>query len=221
MAIFPDRVVRSKRRTVSVSIDSLGRVIVRAPLRYSDEKIAAFLTEKEGWIVKHKRRIDGAGICLPEKNLDGYRLLLLGEEYEIVLYEKARVYVDEDGKRLFVPRENSEERLRRFLKENAKRIFTQATAARAEEMGIAYKSVSHSSATTRWGSCAGDNALRFSYRLLYAPKDVIDYVIVHELCHVLHHDHSAAFWSAVEGVLPDYKEKRKWLKDRGALLKIL
>ena len=221
MAVFPDRVIRSKRKTLSVSIDSLGQVIVRAPLRYSEEKIAAFLAEKEGWILKHKQRICGAGIRLPDKSLDGYSLLLLGEPYLISLCDGARVRLDADGKRLFVPKEKSEERLVRFLKENAKRIFTQATAVRAEEMGIAYKSISVSSATTRWGSCSGKNELRFSYRLLYAPKQVIDYVIVHELCHVLHHDHSGAFWAAVESVLPDYQTKRKWLKDRGALLKIL
>ena len=221
MAILPDRIIRSKRKSVSVGVDSLGRVTVRAPLRYPEDKITAFLAEKEEWILKHQKRMRATGICLPENGLDGYGLLLLGERYILTLDDGKRVRLNEAEKRIFLPRENAEQRLKRWLKENAKRIFTQATRIRADEMGVSYQSVTISSATTRWGSCTGDNRLRFSYRLLYAPKPVIDYVIVHELCHTLHHDHSPRFWVAVESVIPDYKDKRKWLKDRGALLKIL
>lgn len=221
MAILPDRIIRSKRKSVSVGVDSLGRVTVRAPLRYPEDKITAFLAEKEEWILKHQKRMRATGIYLPENGLDGYGLLLLGERYILTLDDGKRVRLNEAEKRIFLPRENAEQRLKRWLKENAKRIFTQATRMRADEMGVSYQSVTISSATTRWGSCTGDNRLRFSYRLLYAPKPVIDYVIVHELCHTLHHDHSPRFWAAVESVIPDYKDKRKWLKDRGALLKIL
>ena len=221
MAIIPDRVLRTRRKTLSVTVDALGQVTVRAPLRYSEAKIAAFLAEKEAWILRHQARFSKAGIHLPGDSLDGYRLLLLGEEYLLTLYEGKRVRLLSDERQIFLPKVRAEDALRRWLKENAKRIFTDATRIRAEEMGVSYHSVSISSATTKWGSCTGDNRLRFSYRLLYAPKEVIDYVIVHELCHTLHHDHSSAFWAAVASVLPDYQRKRKWLKDRGALLKIL
>ncbi len=221
MAIIPDRVLRTRRKTLSVTVDALGQVTVRAPLRYSDAKIAMFLAEKEAWILRHQARFSKAGIRLPGESLDGYRLLLLGEEYLITLYDGKRVRLLSDERQIFLPKARAEEALRRWLKENAKRIFTDATRIRAEEMGVSYHSVSISSATTKWGSCSGDNRLRFSYRLLYAPKEVIDYVIVHELCHTLHHDHSSAFWATVASVLPDYQKKRKWLKDRGALLKIL
>ena len=221
MSIIPDEIKRSRRKTLSISIDSLGRVIVRAPMRYPLERIQEFLDEKEEWILKHKSRMNASGICLPGANLDGYELMILGEKYKIVLDGGKRVRFRTDERLIFVPSENAEERLRRFIKENAKRIFTEATRIRAEEMGVRYQDVTITSAATRWGSCTGDNRIRFTFRLLYAPKEVIDYVIVHELCHTLHHDHSRAFWAAVESVLPDYKWKRKWLKDRGALLKIL
>lgn len=221
MAIVPDQILRSKRKTLSVSVNSLGQVTVRAPLTYPQAKIDGFLAQKEGWILKHKQRFALAGICLPGESLDGYGLMLLGQRHVLSLYEGSRVRLLAEEKRILLPREGAEERLQRWLKENAKRIFTQSVQARAEEMGVAYHSVSVSSAKTKWGSCSGENKLRFSYRLLYAPKEVIDYVIVHELCHTLHHDHSPAFWRAVAAVVPDYKSKRKWLKDRGALLKIL
>ena len=221
MSIVPDRIIRSKRRTLSVSVDSLGQVTVRAPMKYPMDRIESFLLEKEAWIAKHKSRMNASGVRLPGVTLDGYELLLLGEHYRIVLYDGKGVRLLSDEKRIFLPRERSEEKLRRWLKENAKRIFTEATRLRAEEMGVHYQSVTISAAATRWGSCTGDNRLRFTFRLLYAPKEVIDYVIVHELSHTVHHDHSQAFWALVASVLPDYKQKRKWLKDRGALLKIL
>lgn len=221
MAIVPDKVVRTSRRTVSVSVDNLGRVIVRAPLRYSNEKIAQFLAEKESWILKHKQRIMGAGIRLPSETLDGYSLLLLGEAHTIELVDGGRIRLDGEGKRIYLPRENAEEKLRRWLKENARRIFAERTQALAEELGLTYQSFTLASGRTTWGSCTGDNRLRLNFRLLYAPKPVIEYVIVHELCHTLHHDHSKAFWQAVESAIPDYKQRRKWLKDRGALLQIL
>ena len=221
MAIKPDKVVRSKRKTLSISVTNVGEVVVRAPLRYPDEKIAAFLADKESWILKHKTRILSAGIALPSNGWDGYTLLLLGQPHTVVLTDGSRIRLDGERKRIEVPREKSEERLRRWLKENARRIFTERVRALASEMGLTYQSLELSSARTTWGTCTGDNRLRLNFRLLYAPKAVIEYVIVHELCHTLHHDHSKAFWLAVESVIPDYKSRRKWLKDRGALLKIL
>ena len=194
---------------------------MRAPLKYPDEKIREFLAQKESWILKHKQRMAGAGIRLPEENLDGYELLLLGEKHLITLYDGKSVRFSAEEKRIWLPRSNAESKLRAWIKQNADRIFKEATKRRAEELGITYQSVTVSSARTKWGSCTGDNRLSFSFRLLYAPKDVIDYVIVHELSHTLHHDHSKSFWGCVESVVPDYKVKRKWLKDRAALQRIL
>lgn len=71
---------------------------------------------------------------------------------------------------------------------------------------------------TRWGSCSSSGTLSFNYRLMLAPPAILDYVVVHELCHIHHMNHSADFWHAVEQILPDYKEKRKWLKEHGTEL---
>lgn len=76
-----------------------------------------------------------------------------------------------------------------------------------------YMSIRIGDQKTRWGSCSSDKTLSFSWRLVLAPPEVRDYVIIHELCHLTHMDHSPAFWAMVEGIDPDYKEHRKWLKD--------
>lgn len=74
---------------------------------------------------------------------------------------------------------------------------------------------------TRWGSCSGNQTLSFNYRLMFAPPCILDYVIVHELCHIKHMNHSDSFWAEVEKILPDYKEKRNWLKQHGQELTLI
>ena len=82
----------------------------------------------------------------------------------------------------------------------------------AAEMGVSYTSITVTSAKTRWGSCSGKNAISYTFRLLYCPREVIDYVVVHELCHILQHNHSNEFYKEIEKILPDYKEREKLLR---------
>ena len=166
------------------------------------------------------RKREQAGVRLPTKMLDGYSFLLLGENYKIHLYEGGAIRLDNENKRLFLPKEKTEIRLISWLKENASRIFTLQTERYAAAMGLRYQSVAISSAKTRWGTCSSDGKIRYTYRLLFAPREVIDYVIVHELAHLKHMNHGKGFWALVESYIPDYKKRRKWLKDRSALMEI-
>jgi predicted metal-dependent hydrolase len=216
----PDKIIRSNRKTLSISVDSFGALIVRAPKRCADEKIFAFLQEKEGWILRKQAERKGAGIQLPTENLDGYGLMVLGRRYEIRLSPSDKICFSDDGNCLLVPKKNAKARLVKWLKENALRIFTSATQQAATKMGTTYASVSVSTAKSRWGSCTGDNKIRFSFRLLYAPKDVVEYVVYHELAHTRHKNHSPLFWSEVQKYVPDYKQKRAWLKTHSALMEI-
>ncbi len=155
---------------------------------------------------------------LPPENLDGYAFLLLGEEHVLRLTDERRIRLC--GRIVYVPRENARKRLVKWLKENARQILTEVTERAAKEMGVTYRSVSVGSAKSRWGSCTYDNAVRYTFRLLYAPKEVIEYVAVHELAHVKHKNHSAAFWTEVEKYVPDWKRRRNWLKEHGILMEI-
>ena len=219
--VKPDKIIRSNRKTLSISVDAFGALIVRAPRRYAEDKIFAFLREKEGWILRKKAERQRAGVCLPADDLDGYSLMILGRFYEIRLSNENVIAFGEDGNTLFVPRKNAKARLVKWLKENALRIFVSATERAAATMGTSYKSVSISTAKTRWGSCSGDDKIRFSFRLLYAPKDVVEYVVYHELAHTRHKNHSVTFWAEVQKYVPDYKQKRAWLKTHGALMQVL
>ena len=218
--IYPDEIIRSNRKTLSISIDSFGRLIVRAPKRYGQERIFAFIQEKEDWILRKKSEIEGAGIRLPGESLHGYELLILGEKYTLFLAETNRVKIDGAEKRVYLPVKNPQERLVKWLKEHAKRILTEVTETTAQKMGARYQKITISSARSRWGCCTQENELRYTYRLLFAPKEVLEYVVIHELAHTIHKNHSPAFWREVERYVPDWKHKRKWLHAHRALMEL-
>ena len=218
--ITPDEIIRSNRKTISVSVDCFSRVTVRAPKRCSEERIFAFLQQREAWIVRKKSEMAQAGMRLPPEDLDGYVFTLLGKSCEIRLTDRSSVIYDEQLPRLYLPRKNARNRLVKWLKENALRIFTKVTETKAKEMCTAYQSVSVSSARTRWGTCSFDNKIRYSFRLLYTPKEIIEYVVVHELAHTKHKNHSPSFWNEVRAHMPDYAQRRKWLKQHGILMRI-
>ncbi len=218
--ITPDEIIRSRRKTLAISVDPFGRLIVRAPFSCSEARIFAFIKEKEGWIAKQKGKAAEAGVELPDEDLDGFCFYLLGRKHTLRLTDGKRIAYDEGTDTVFVPRENAEARLVKWLKENARRIFVKVTEKQAALMGVTYKSVSITSARGRWGSCSHDNALRYSFRLLYAPKEVIEYVVTHELAHTKHKDHSKAFWAEVAKYVPDWKAKRGWLKERRAVMEV-
>ena len=216
----PDKIVRSARKTLSVSVDALGKVTVRAPKSCSDERIHAFLQSKENWILRHKAQGERARARLPHGALDGYSLMLLGQSYTLVLTDEKTITFDEPNRRIYLPKRNAQTRLIQWLKDNALRIFTGITERRAREMNVVYKTVKVNSARSKWGCCTYDNELRYSFRLLYAPKEVIEYVVTHELAHVRHKNHSSAFWREVANYLPDYKSRRGWLKENRILMQI-
>ncbi len=218
--IQADKIIRSSRKSLAVCIDRLGQIIVRAPKRLDEQYITAFLQEKEGWIRKKQAQTAGAGIIVPPENLDGYAFSLLGKTCRIRVYDGKKVLFDKENDLLYVPIEQSKERLIKWLKENAKRILTAATEKTAKDMGVSYKRVGISSAKTRWGTCTADNTIRYTFRLLYMPKEVIEYVVVHELAHTLQKNHSKAFWRVVERYVPDWKARRKILKAHGGYMEI-
>ena len=100
----------------------------------------------------------------------------------------------------------------------ARDIFTQKTAYYASIMHVFYGRISIREQKTRWGSCSSQGNLNYNWRLIFAPEDVLDYIVVHELAHRKEMNHSAAFYNIVEEILPNYKSCQKWLRDNGAML---
>jgi predicted metal-dependent hydrolase len=107
-----------------------------------------------------------------------------------------------------------------WYRAQARRLISERVKHYAARNGFAYKRVSITRAKTRWGSCGSGGTLNFSWRLVLAPLEIIDYVVVHELAHLEVKNHSSVFWEKVEALMPDYKERRKWLKDNGQALSL-
>lgn len=101
------------------------------------------------------------------------------------------------------------------LRERAKSVLAQRTAYFARQVGVTYGRITVRDQKTRWGSCSQTGNLNFNFRLILAPPEVLDYVVVHELCHRRQMNHSAQFWQEVAQVLPDYRERKVWLTENG------
>lgn len=114
-----------------------------------------------------------------------------------------------------------ERRLEAPYRQAAKEYIPKRVAYYAELLDITYATISIRDQKTRWGSCSSKGNLSFSWRLILAPPKVLDYVVVHELCHRKEMNHSPRFWALVESMIPDYKTHRKWLKENGEKLTIL
>lgn len=107
---------------------------------------------------------------------------------------------------------------KKHYREIARDIFTQKTAYYSQIMGVTYGRISIREQKTRWGSCSSDGNLNFNWRLIFAPEEVLNYIVIHELAHRKEMNHSPAFYKIVSDVMPDYKNQQKWLRENGQKL---
>ena len=205
--------IRSNRKTLSVRVLPSGSVEVRAPFHFPKTRIEAFLAEKAGWIAEAQAKCHAISGRLAE----GVRLPYLGEFYPLRLRENAPPG-PQDGK-LFLPlspfAKDAEIRAaaEAFYRAEAKRLLPPLVERLAAALGVACRGVRVTGARTRWGSCSAKAGLNFSWRLMAAPPEEIELVAAHELCHLIHFNHSPTFYAALAGILPDWKARTEKLKD--------
>jgi hypothetical protein len=221
--------IRSKKRrkTLLLTIERDGRVVIRVPYRTSEREIEAFFNGKLSWV---KKKIDEKKNCIervghPKQFISGEEFLYLGEHYSLEMREPGKgrgrmvlshgtFFLDNDctakARDIFI----------QWYKERAREIFTERVNFYSRKLKLYPKEIRISSAKTRYASCTADNKLFFSFRLVMAPYPKIDYVIVHELAHIKIKNHSRRFWRYMEEVMPEYRKDRKWLKENSLLLDI-
>ena len=207
-------VVRSSRKTLCIQLGRDGSVIVRAPRRCPGWYIQEFVNSKAGWVRTHQavaraRAEARQGYCLRE----GETVSICGEPFQVHLVPglKARLH----GGQMILS-DGDMDRQRQAILRLAGEYGYPRLQTRLDHwagvMGIDYQTLKRSSARTRWGSCSSDGVIRISVWLLFAPEADIDYVLVHELAHRRHFDHSPAFWALVAQVLPDYGARKRSLR---------
>ena len=227
---FPYEVIRTKRKKSATIKVEEGKVQVIIPESLSPKRLEFLLREKTPWIhkklheysqiqpVKAKEYISGECFTYLGRN---YRLKLTGYDSgevklnggQFVLGGDARLSGDE--KTGFV-----RDSLLEWYFTHAKEKLGEKTRRYAKLIGVEPKSVMVKSYKSRWGSCSSKGDITYNWKIIIAPHRIVDYVVVHELCHMLHHNHSDQFWKSVERFFPDYEECREWLKLNGSRLTI-
>ncbi len=218
-----DQLVRSKRRTVGLTVTEEGLLIVRAPFKMPLAQIKQAVYGKADWILK-KQAEQLARLARKSRHTyaEGETFLFLGEPH-LLRYKAGlkRVYAEE-GLLLLPPcaPEEAKKLLIEWYKRQARAVFYDRLQYYASIIGVVPGVIRLSSARGRWGSCGPNSSINLVWRLVMAPLNVIDYVAVHELCHIKRRDHSATFWKLVQNILPQHQLARRWLKEHGAELEI-
>jgi predicted metal-dependent hydrolase len=220
MLIRVDQIVRSKRKTLALIVKPDGSLTVRAPLRASEKSIREFIEQHAEWIRKKQAEALASLPTVPRQYVAGEMFMYLGNAYplEIVKEQKKPLLLDGNFRLAASVQSNVKLVFERWYRGQAKQILAERVDLYASQYGFQYKKVGITSARTRWGSCSADRALNFSWRLILTPMEAVDYVVVHELAHTVFHNHSRKFWKKVEKIMPDYKERRKWLRKNGQQL---
>ena len=204
----------AQAKRISLRISQLdGRVTLTMPKRLAEREAMDFARSKEGWIRKHlEARGEDAAVGI------GSEIPLGGNMYPVIAGTGRRVQITPEG--IFVPGpvERVGKRLGAHLKEIARDRLAGASDDYAARLGRSYNRLSLRDTRSRWGSCTSDGGLMYSWRLIMAPPEVLEYVAAHEVTHLAQMNHSQAFWDEVTRIYGDYAAARGWLRRHGSTL---
>ncbi len=226
---IPYEVVRSRRRTADIVIERDGRVLVRIPEKIPAEKIEDIIESKRYWIYKNLaewRDLNATRVLREYKNGEGflylgrsYRLLLVADQDEPLLLKGGRFSLRRDiVDRGEVPAARAA--FQDYYVANGLKRIAARVSYFAPKVGVAPGKIDVRELNNRWATCSPKGNLAFHWKCMLAPPTIIDYIVVHELCHFHHLDHTDAFWNEVDKVIPDYRERKDWLRKNGAAMDV-
>ena len=222
-------IVRTSRRTADIVIERDGRVMVRAPKGVEEQRIRDIVQDRRLWIYKNLaewRDLNATRVLREYRNGEGflylgrsYRLLLVADQEDALLLKNGRFclrrdLVDKDG----IPAAQAAFRdyyIRQGLERVTRRVQYFAPKVGVKPGRLDVRELGH-----RWASCSPKGNLAFHWKCMMAPPTIIDYIVVHELCHFHYLDHTDAFWNEVDKVMPDFAERKNWLKVNGAAMDV-
>lgn len=218
-----DEIIYSNRKTMSIEVKPGGRVIMRVPTGIRKSAINRFALEKSDWIRQAKAKMANAfSDNTKQAYHDGASIFYLGRRWRLNHASKVKNGLDFKAERGFYLQQDrldqAEKLLIKFYRNETRRLVNEKIDIYAEIWGLNASSVRITSAKSRWGSCNARNGLNFSYRLALLPKEMVEYIVVHELAHTRHHNHGRGFWELVGMMLPDYQTRRLWLKQNARTL---
>ncbi|MDQ2087472.1 SprT family zinc-dependent metalloprotease [Herbivorax sp. ANBcel31] len=227
--------VRSNRKTVAIKLSEDGNIKVSAPFGVTQNQIDEIIKDKLSWILKKQQELKK---LYREKNVkrtfeNGERISYLGKEYfleivEVIEDSKPKVVINDGNMVIYINErcivKDKSREIRNIIKMWLVERFRDIAIERIEKyksiIRVSPKKITIREQKTRWGSCSSKGSINLNWKLVMAPMEVLDYVIVHELCHMREMNHSKNYWKIVSSIMPDYTEHRKWLKENGHKLGI-
>jgi predicted metal-dependent hydrolase len=217
--------VNARSKRINLKISPLGEVVATIPSRRYLSEAHNFVVSKQDWIRKSlsKMKIDTNGRIFNFG--DGDKIVLFDEPVYTLRVKNAtrgKFVLDEDNEELIVfcrDEDHLKQQLVKFYKLMAQSVFEERSKFYADLLGVSFNNVVIKDQSTRWGSCSSKRNLNYNFRVLLAPETVLNYLVVHEVCHLKEMNHSSRFWDLVAKLMPEYKEQQAWLKENGFLLK--
>lgn len=218
--IIPDKIIRTHGHKLSLTINEHGQLIVRAPKHLPEKEIFKFIEEKEVWIVNKQDKINR--VLTKNANLINYdEILYLGKTYSVVLVEGLSTpnLLDKD---LVLPNKPAKKivYIKKYFQSLASELLFKRVEYFAKLMKLDYSDLKIIDSIAKWGMCDNSKCIYLNWKLVMLPTDIIDYVIVHELSHILQMNHSPLFWEVVASIIPSYKKIRSILKSSNFLIRL-
>ncbi len=227
------KIIRSRRKTIALIVQTDGSLLVRAPQRTTNRQISELVEQKAEWI----RARQAQALTRPKLEVhqfaSGEQFWYLGSSCRLLVTEGSQERLEFSSGQFKLSlqasgqlrhssawRKTAQAVFTFWYRRQARRVLEERVALLARCWGFSYRQVKITSARTRWGSCSTRGTLSFPWRLVMAPLAVIDYVVLHELVHTVVKGHGQAFWERVQALLPEYKQYIRWLKENSALLEI-
>ncbi|OPJ61312.1 M48 family metallopeptidase [Clostridium oryzae] len=225
------KVIKSKRKTCAIQIDIKGNVVVKVPMQYNKIHIELFLQQNKSWLVGKISKVEFLNKNYENRNYTqgeeffylGNRLPLHIEKIEgssLALAMKEDGFYAKLGESITVStrKNHIKQALILLYKKAARRVLMQKTEYFSSIIGVNFNKIFIKEQKTLWGSCSYINNINYNWKIIMAPEKIVDYLVVHELCHIKFRNHSKEYWNEVGKYLPDYKHRRKWLKENGRML---
>lgn len=213
-------IVYKRKKSFSISINNEGKVKVSVPLFYSEDDVKKILKEKETWIKSKLKEID------ERKKVPDNMVMYKGEFYPVEVKVQPflkRNFVSFFNKKFLVnviKVEETKDSLEEWIKSRTLEIVEEKVNKYSSFFSLRPIEIKVKKLKSRWGSCSYDNRITINSRLSMVKEEVIEYVVVHEMCHMIHKNHSKEYWSEVERIMPNYEERHRWLKENGYLVDI-
>lgn len=203
------KIVKEQRKSLMLKILSEDAILVKAPLRSADSAIQKFIDSKRGWIDRHLKKM---------KMLANFAKSF---DFDNLIYENAIPIMETKSLRLDYERLSERTRLKTIKNQYLSMfsVLKERTLQLAEKFKFKVDKILPCSSTVKWGSYSSTGELKLNYKVVILPQNLVDYVIVHELCHIKHMNHKPQFWKAVEKFYPDYKKARNEMKLYSFVLK--